>query len=183
MKTTEITCAKCGIKSSKRKAEIDRQVKKGKTVFYCSINCASKNSCSHLEKYHGLYNQNLVSNNRLDEFTSFKWYIKVVRKNSKSRKHEYNIDCKYLKKLWEEQNGICPFTNKKLILRTHSNNDITKSPYQASLDRIDNSIGYIKGNVRFVALIYNYAKNTFSDQEVIDFCKNVANKNKNYSFT
>jgi hypothetical protein len=174
MKTTEITCAECGIKSSKKKAEIDRQIKKGKTVFYCGISCASKNSCSHLAKYHGLYNQNLVSNNRLDEFTSFKWYIKVVRKNSKSRKHEYNIDCKYLKKLWEEQNGTCPFTNKKLTLRTHSNNDIKKYPYQASLDRIDSSIGYIEGNVRFVALIYNYAKNTFSDQEVIDFCKTVA---------
>jgi hypothetical protein len=183
MKTVEITCAECGIKSPKRKAEIDRQLRKGKVTFYCSTNCASKNSCSHLEKYHGLYNQNLVPNNRLDELTSFKWYLKVIRKNSKHRQHEYNIDCKYLKQLWDKQNGICPFTNKKLILRTHSNNDITKSPYQASLDRVDNSIGYIEGNVRFVALIYNYAKNTFSDQEVIDFCKNVANKNKNYSFT
>lgn len=174
MKTVEIICAECGIKSPKRKAEIDRQLKKGKTVFYCSIKCASKNSCSHLTKYHGLYNKNLVSNNRLDEFSPFKWYLKVVRKNSKSKERDFNIDCEYLKRLWCEQNGICPFTNQKLTLRTHSNNDVKKYPYQASLDRIDSSIGYVKGNVRFVALIYNYAKNTFSDDDVIDFCLKVA---------
>ena len=174
MKTIEIICAECGIKSIKQKSEIDRQIRNGRSIFYCSLRCASKNSCSHLKKYHGLHNKNLKSNNRLDHLTPFKWYLKQVIKNSKKRNHEYTIDCIYLKNLWENQDGICPFTKQKLILRTHSNGSVKKNPYQASLDRIDNSKGYVEDNVRFVALIYNYAKNTFSDEDVLNFCSTVA---------
>lgn len=177
MKMITIVCSNCGKTIEKPQSEINRQKRKGRAAFYCGLECAGRNSCSHLIKYHGLYNKNLVPNNRLDEFTSFKWYIKVIRKNSKQKNQEYNIDTEYLKQLWDEQNGICPFTNKKLILRTHSNDEIKKCPYQASLDRIDNAKGYVKGNVRFVALIFNYARNNFSDQEVIDFCKMVAKEN------
>jgi len=36
---------------------------------------------------------------------------------------------------------------------------------QASLDRIDSSIGYIEGNVEFVCLFINLSKNSFSRQE------------------
>lgn len=44
----------------------------------------------------------------------------------------------------------------------------------ASLDRIDNSKGYLKGNVRFVSMMANLARSTFSDNELIRFCKSVA---------
>jgi len=102
--------------------------------------------------------------------------MKVVKKSSKERNHEYNIDCKYLKELWEQQNGICPITKKRLELKDHNYSNKTQ-PYSASLDRIDNSKGYIKGNLRFVALIFNYARNVFSDNDVIEFCKIVSNEN------
>ncbi len=73
--------------------------------------------------------------------------------------------------------GVCPFTKQKLELKTH-NYKTHRNPYQASLDRIDNSKGYIKGNVRFVALIFNYARNDFSDEQVLDFCQKVTEKFK-----
>jgi len=38
----------------------------------------------------------------------------------------------------------------------------------ASLDRIDNEKGYIKGNVRFVCLGINYMKNRRADSEVFE---------------
>ena len=38
---TEITCNKCGKKCFKPTKEINRQIKKGKKVFYCSISCAT----------------------------------------------------------------------------------------------------------------------------------------------
>jgi hypothetical protein len=63
-----------------------------------------------------------------------------------------------------------------MSLRTHYNQKIKKTPYQASIDRIDNNIGYIKGNIRFVSLIYNYARNNFSEDDVVEFCTNVVNK-------
>ena len=108
-----------------------------------------------------------------DSLSNFRWYMKNIIKNSKDRNKEYDVDLEYLKDLWESQNGVCPFTNKKLLIRTHANKD-KKNPYQASIDRIDNTKGYIKGNIRFVSLMFNYARNNFSDNEVLEFCKNVA---------
>jgi len=170
----EITCCSCGQNTKKRLAEIKRRKKKGKTKFYCSRSCASKDSVDHLKKYAGQFNCNLIASNRHDKYTNFRWYIKNVIKNSKKRNQEYDIDLEYLYNLWHYQNGICPFTKQKLELRTHNYTYIENRPYQASLDRIDGTKGYIKGNVRFVALIFNYAKNIFNDYQVIEFCKQVS---------
>lgn len=173
--TIDIVCNYCGKKSTKKLAEINRQKKKGRKAFYCNLGCAGKDNVNHLHKYAGKFNENLVSNNRLDKYTEFRWYIKNVIKNSKKRNQIYDVNLEYLSEVWKKQNGICPFTKQKLELRTHSNKE-KANPYSASLDRIDNSKGYIKGNVRFVCLMYNYARNNFSDDEVIDFCKKVADK-------
>lgn len=40
---------------------------------------------------------------------------------------------------------------------------------RASLDRIDSSKGYVKGNVEFVCLLINMAKNSYSKKEVSSF--------------
>ena len=170
----EITCHACGKNTIKKLAEIKRRKQKGKTKFYCSRSCASKHSVDHLKKYAGQFNHNLISSNRHDKYSNFRWYIKNVIKNSKKRNQTYDIDLEYLYILWNKQNGICPFTKQKLELRTHNYTTIKNRPYQASLDRIDNSKGYIKGNIRFVALIFNYSKNTFTDEQVLEFCKQVA---------
>lgn len=177
IKTTTIICQNCNKKAQKRKSEIDRQLKRGRTNFYCSRECSAKHSATeHLKKWHGKYNNNLKKGSEKDEYSDFRWYMKVIRKSSKERNHTYNVDCSYLKQIWEQQNGICPITNRKLELRTHSYTNM-KHPYSASLDRIDNTKGYVKDNVRFVSLIFNYARNTFSDNEVIDFCKAVIEHN------
>lgn len=44
----------------------------------------------------------------------------------------------------------------------------------ASLDRIDSSKGYIKGNVQFVSLPINYMKSTKSDIEIRQFLKQIS---------
>ena len=172
--TIEIICAVCGKHCTKKLAEINRQKKKGRIKFYCGRNCAGKDGVGHLKKYAGKFNHNLIPSNRYDKNTKFRWYIKNIIKNSKKRNQSYDVDLSYLNELWQQQKGICPFTKQKLELRTHNYTLIENRPYQASLDRIDNTKGYIKGNVRFVALVFNYARNSFSDDQVIEFCKQVA---------
>jgi len=172
--TIEISCCYCGKNTIKTLAEIKRRKKKGKTKFYCGRNCAGKHSIDHLKKYAGQFNHNLVASNRHDKYSDFRWYIKNVIKNSKKRNQTYDVDLEYLYSLWNKQNGICPFTKQKIELRTHSYSSIENKPYQASLDRIDNTKGYIKGNVRFVSLIFNYSRNTFTDEQVLEFCRQVA---------
>lgn len=42
---------------------------------------------------------------------------------------------------------------------------------RASLDRIDSTKGYVKGNVEFVCLAINYAKNNFKKEEMMSLIK------------
>jgi hypothetical protein len=37
-----------------------------------------------------------------------------------------------------------------------------------SLDRINNSLGYVIGNVQFVSIVINFMKNTMSEKEVYE---------------
>jgi hypothetical protein len=174
----EIICNFCGKKSEKNLSEINRQKKKGREVFYCNLNCAGKDNFEHLNRYIGKFNSNLIPNNRFDINTDFRWYMKNVIKNSKKKNQEYDLDMDYLRQVWAEQDGVCPFTKQKLQLRTHNYANISNRVYQASLDRIDSTKGYVKGNVRFVSLMFNYAKNAFSDEDVIEFCEHVTNNQK-----
>ncbi len=48
IKTIEITCYACGKSATKKLTEIKRQQKKGRTKFYCDLNCAGKHGVVHL---------------------------------------------------------------------------------------------------------------------------------------
>jgi len=73
---------------------------------------------------------------------------------------ESDIEPEYLARLWEEQEGRCALTGWTMQLEPSD----STSPNQASLDRIDNQKGYIRGNVRFLCLMANYARNQFDDE-------------------
>jgi len=53
-----------------------------------------------------------------------------------------------------------------------------KTVYRASVDRIDNSKGYIRGNLRYISIMANYCRNEFSDEEVKMFCEAVTSSKK-----
>ncbi len=46
-----------------------------------------------------------------------------------------------------------------------------KAPFKPSLDRIDNTKGYTRDNITVCWQIENYCKNTYTNEEVIEFCK------------
>ena len=50
-----------------------------------------------------------------------------------------------------------------------------KNPFRPSLDRLDNSKGYVRDNVQVIWLIENYCKNSFTDEDVLEFCKRKLN--------
>ncbi len=171
MKTVEIICSYCGKKSDKRAAEIKRQRGKGRTEFYCNKSCHGKVVAHYVTQTESCTDQ-LDSGNRRDEYTPFKWYL---RRCKDRKKKECNLTLVYLKELWLNQKGVCPFSGCKLTLREF-NDKRQCLPYDASIDRIDNSKGYIQGNVRFVSLMFNLARQSWSDNDVILFCRDVANE-------
>ncbi len=51
-------------------------------------------------------------------------------------------------------------------------------PWRASLDRIDNSVGYLPDNIQVVCKMYNAAKYVWSDAEVLKLAKALAERNR-----
>lgn len=88
------------------------------------------------------------------------------------RKHHSELDVKYLKQLWENQKGICSYTGIKMLLPETSAH-VVRSPKKASLDRIDSSKEYVRGNVEFVCQAINLAKNAFTREEMKAFISEI----------
>jgi mannitol/fructose-specific phosphotransferase system IIA component len=86
-----------------------------------------------------------------------------------------NLTPQHLKEVWERQQGICPYTGLKLILPRGHNRRL-KIMARASLDRIESSKGYEIGNVQFVSVMANFAKNDYSHEQMVEFCTAIAKR-------
>ena len=174
MKIT-LLCDHCGKSFLRERGEYNRCRKNNKKIF-CRQSCSSSfnNTKRFLsEEIKEKRNQRIkqLSGNRLDKFSPFRYYIKKAKERA-SQYGEHNLTLEFLKDLWEKQNEICPYTGKKMHLPASSlEHDKLANPNKASLDRIDSSKGYIQGNVEFVCLAVNYAKNRFSREDILDFFK------------
>ena len=166
MAKIDIVCSNCGITFQREKSQYDNGIRKGWRVC-CSTKCVGYVSIPN-------FGPNGLGNRRPP--SPFNSYIHVanVRKKEKKNMIEVNIDSKYLIELWDKQKGTCPYTRVKLYVakRDSKNND---HRYLASLDRIDSSKGYIKGNVQFVSTSINYMKNNRTDKQTKDFIKEIVN--------
>ena len=95
---------------------------------------------------------------------------KIVRK---SRTLEFDITQEYAWELYQEQDAQCALTNLPIPFP----DKVSKGNFP-SLDRIDSSKGYIKGNVQWVHKDINLMKWDLSQNRFIKLCKLVAAKNK-----
>jgi lipid II:glycine glycyltransferase (peptidoglycan interpeptide bridge formation enzyme) len=158
MKTTTLLCYHCGQSFNKLTKEVTRQKKlRGTTIrFFCSRACSGQGNKFNFGSYYGVGDTNqLIPANRRDEYSPFRQFLRSAKK----RHNEVDVDLQYLKELWQIQNEICALTGLKMTLSRGEN-----SARQASLDRIDSSKGYVKGNVQYVVLPINLAKSTLSDE-------------------
>lgn len=73
-----------------------------------------------------------------------------------------DITVDYIYKLWISQNYRCALSGLPIIFA----NDEFNYWARVSLDRKDNSKGYVKGNIQLVSLPLNYAKNKQTDQTI-----------------
>lgn len=63
---------------------------------------------------------------------------------------------------------VCPILEVPFIYGTKGN-----YKYTPSLDRIDNTKGYIKGNIQVISSLANTMKNAASQEELQKFCTNI----------
>lgn len=165
-KLIQFTCDYCGKVCDKPITEYNRNIKLGRHNF-CSRSCSVTYANKFCKKKYST--KNLISKNREDEFTPFRYYYRNAKKRFKS----FNLTLEYLRDLWDKQKGICPYTGLKLQLATYTKNH-SNPIYVASLDRIDSSKGYEIGNVQFISTAINYMKGTMSHEDTIKLCKIIA---------
>jgi hypothetical protein len=173
MKTVKVVCAGCGCEFDKRVADYNRTERRGARHF-CSLSCSVAYSNKSVPRG-GVSNFHSLRGNLVDEYSPFRWFVLRAKQRSANwTRGGADITIEYLKEIWDNQHGICPWTGKSLVLpRSTTGWSDLHTWNRASLDRIDNSKGYVKGNVRFVSLMANFIKGRFSDEEIVEFCKAV----------
>ena len=166
-------CDNCGKEAQKPLSEYNRNIKLGRKNFCCRA-CSATYRCNlykdtpteaQLQAQRNIKN---YCQNHKDEWTPFRYSLR----NAKKRFKEFNLTLEDLKQIWEQQNGICPYTGLKLYLPTWNKKGSCEQLWcRASLDRIDSSKGYVVGNVQFVSTPINLMKSTMSDLETKQYLK------------
>ena len=88
-----------------------------------------------------------------------------------------NLSIEYLWELFLKQNRKCSLSGQELYFGSHQSNGLTPKG-NASLDRIDNTKGYVKGNVQWVHKDINWMKADYDQNYFIELCEGVANYKK-----
>lgn len=113
--------------------------------------CATKKLANHLTSY---------------PFPSKIWLRIVYRCDKKGL--DLAITPDILWDIYNDQNGLCAVSGVPIFFGEKSLDETTASP-----DRIDQSKGYVKGNVRWVHKTVNSMRNTISDKELFYWCQKI----------
>lgn len=152
----------------------------GRTQWLCKCECGNERICIYTKlvnkKIKACYKCCMKRKNGIHHHSwSRGKYISgaifgKIKTGAKERKIYFDLNIEYLELLLEKQNFKCALSGIELILpKTNLDN------YTISLDRIDSSKGYIKGNVQWVHKWVNYMKVDFDEKEFIEFCIMIAN--------
>lgn len=163
-KKVEVTCFTCEKTFLKDESEVKRSIQRNRRHF-CSRVCCGKSNTERIKSYPKTSDISKHAANRNDKYTGLRDFVR----RSKTRKCESSITIEELYDLWNQQNGICPYTGIKL---EKPRGKVQHCPIKtASLDRIDSSKGYIKGNLQFISTAVNYMKSDMSHEQTIELCK------------
>lgn len=100
---------------------------------------------------------------RSDPLITLKRYLlRICKSNSKAKGKEFNLTLDDI-----VVPEICPILGVKF--------NPNSTWYTYSIDRVDNTKGYIKGNIQIITRLANVMKNVASNEELLAFAKNIQN--------
>lgn len=109
-------------------------------------------------------------NNKLWLASHYEWQLwKRAKDSSKQRNLEFDI---------EVSDIIIPISCPYLGIPLTTISDGGRQESNASLDRIDNKLGYIKGNVQVISSKANFMKRNASIDELIKFAQGILSVHK-----
>jgi len=161
--------------------EIAGQYPDGRTKWKLQCDCGKYT----VAPFNNLKHKGVISCGCYKKETSFdnKWrgigslgldHFNSIKRGAKTRDLDFNITLQYASDLFNKQNKRCALSGKVITL---SSNRKRLKP-TASLDRINNDLGYVEGNVQWVHREINIAKNVVNNEEFIKICKDVTSFNK-----
>ena len=90
-------------------------------------------------------------------------------KRAKRKKLPISITLDELEELWVRQEGRCALTGWTMEVRGGG----LKDPYCLTIDRIEDTAGYVPGNVRLICWMANKAKSAWGENLFIQMCRDV----------
>ena len=145
-------CSSCGsLQSYARKNYAEESLRLKKVCKECS-NKDPKNN-SHMGWYKGVLRKS---------------FVHKYKTNAKLRGIPWNVSFEYLADLLIDQDFKCALSGIEIQAMEVTNN--------ASLDRIDSSLGYIENNVQWVTSKVNMMKQHYTQEEFIEVCVSVAQR-------
>jgi hypothetical protein len=101
-------------------------------------------------------------------------YNMLSRAKQRARKKgfEFDLVTDDIIALLERQNGRCAVSGMQFDIRPHPRKG-AKRPFCMSIDRIDNGLGYTKGNVRITTVIVNTALLNWKEEDFQRMCQAV----------
>lgn len=157
-----LICEYCG-ELFERLAKEHRRNSKAHMPVFCSLSCATKQK--HVDGHYQKAKKAPWPRTPKKEITPFHKFMRSMKK----RNHDVNVDATYLKSQWESQNGICHYTGREMFINPSG----AIQPWQASVERVNNNLGYVSGNIVFCCYIANICKSSFSMQTMVEFCSGV----------
>lgn len=103
--------------------------------------------------------------------SSAKNFISGILNHASQRKQNlgFDIDLVYLLELYASQKGICALSGVEMTYIAGQGRVGTN----ISIDRIDSSVGYVRGNVQFVCDVVNRMKQDLSQTDLFVWCKRI----------
>lgn len=163
-----LICSTCKI--PKNADEFGRDKKNKYRDFKANI-CKGCNNIKSQERL-----SNYSKENNLEYYLSRLYYGVSDRVRAEKWKSRFNdAEFKLLKndllELYIKQDGKCALTGIEMSYITGARKGVIYN--NASIDRIDSSLGYEKRNIQLVCTIINLMKHTLSQEELLFYCTQI----------
>ena len=153
-----------------------KERKNGRWWYECVCSCGNKKqiirnnlisnhtkSCGCLKNRHSSSKKGWSG---FGEISGRTWYL--IKQKSEQRNIKFDISIEYAWDLFEKQNRKCAYSGMELSMVSRKKKYSEKT---ASLDRINNELGYIVGNVHWVHKHVNIMKHKHDECYFLSLCK------------
>lgn len=162
-------CTKCGEFKPNTEYTVSRTAKGRKFFSACKV-CVNKFYTTGIGR-----SSRIASASRQRKVNKLKYLFNSAKGNAKKKGITFDILKEDINQLWEEQNGLCFYTAKPMIIdvtNVSNNRDIV------SLDKIEPKLGYVKGNIVLCRWVVNKIKNDLSIPDLLEILNDINNEYK-----